>query len=106
MIDSQEYQVYASESVYSLQDHCINSNYDTDADTMDEYNSEGMFGVTHNDVIKNQRDYLNNNKRELFGTCDCDDDACEACVKYAYIDKEIDELHDWHLKNGSLDEII
>ena len=107
MIHSEGYQNYASDTVYSLQDHCINNNYyDTDPDTMDECNSEGMFGVTHNDVIKNQRNYLNNNKREMFGPCDCDDDTCEACASYAYIDNEINELEEWHIENGSINEII
>ena len=109
MIHSEGYQIYANETVYSLQDHCINGDYDTDADTMDEYNSEGMFGVTHNDVITSYRNYLNSNYREIIGDCECDDeiaDDCEMCQMYKDIIKEIDDLEKWHIDNGSIGEII
>jgi hypothetical protein len=61
---------------------------------------------SHNDIIQNQRNYLNNYKREMFGPCGCDDDTCEACVKYNYIDNEINDLEDWHIENGSINDII
>lgn len=112
LIRSEGYQVYANESVYSLQDHCINPlHYDTDSDTMDEYNKSGMFGVTHNDVIENERQYLSSNRNELLGRCECEyleneNEKCEPCQRYDEIEQEINELYDWHVKNGSIDDII
>ncbi len=94
LINSEEYQIYASETVHSIQDHCINPNqYDTDVDTMEEHNENGMWGVTHNDTIQNWRDYLNN-------VLDLDEEITEA------IEKEIDECEQWHIDNESIEDII
>jgi len=93
LIGCEEYSSYSSETVYSIQDHCINgSHYETDVDTMVEHNEDGMFGVTHGDVIQNWRDFINglNLSDKVLTT----------------INQEINDCEEYHIKNNTYDEII
>ena len=91
MINSESYQIYESKTLLNPQHHMIN-NTDVDADLMEEYNADGMFGVSHSDFIECWRDYLNDSN--------IDETTQEA------INKEIDECENWHIKNGSINNII
>ena len=57
LLDSQEYQVYESETLLNPQYHMIN-NTDVDVDVMFEANKNGDFGVSHGDFIDCWIDYL------------------------------------------------
>ena len=92
MYQSDNYQAYECDNLLNPQYHMIN-NTDIDVDNMIECNELGLFGVSHSDFIESWRDYLNN-------VSDYPDEIKEL------IEKEIDDCQEWHIKNGSIDEII
>jgi len=92
MYQSESYQMFESDTLLNPQYHMIN-NTDVDVDKMIEYNAEGMFGLSHSNFIESWRDYLNN-------VSDYPDDIKDS------IEKEIDDCESWHIKNGSIDDLI
>ncbi len=63
------------------------------ADRLAEYAEDGCDGSTHDEVIEDWRAFL--------------DDACtlpERCKDH--LRKQIDDVEEWHNKNGSLFEVI
>jgi hypothetical protein len=110
MIKSEGYQNYASDTVYSLQHHCIHPRkYNTSPETMEAHQIDGMFGVMHDDVINNMKEYLDSHYREITGECECIDESdseCEMCNLYKKIVHEIDDLENWHIDHGSIGDII
>ncbi len=56
-----------------------------------EYAEEGLNGSSHAEVIQDWRDYISDS--------DFPEDV-KACLL-----KEVDRVEEWHIKNGSIDEI-
>lgn len=110
MLKSEGCQNYASETVYNLQDHCINPRkYNTSPETMENYQNEGLHGVTQDDVIQNMKEYLDSHYREINGNCECDDESdneCVQCNAYKKIVHEIDELEKWFVDRGMEGDMI
>ena len=91
MLQSEEYEVYQSETLLNPQYHMINDTH-IDVDIMLEANEEGNFGVAHSDFIDCWREYVSD--------CIEDEEIAEA------IEAEIDAAEQWHVDNNSLYTII
>lgn len=62
------------------------------ASRIHEYAEEGMNGSTHAEVIQDWRDYV--------ADADLPESEKEA------LNKEIDGAEEWHIKNGTIDNVI
>ncbi len=91
LLDSEDYQVFESETLLNPQHHMINDTY-IDVDIMLEANENGDYGVSHGDFIDCWIDYME--------TLDLDDKI------YASIMKEIAKVQEWHTENKSIDTLI
>jgi len=109
MLDSEDLQSYQSDTVYNTQYHIIN-NPDKDIDKMIEANENGLFGLTHGEIINSWRDFLDN--LSVFDP-DYDDEEDFISGKYDLhqevynkIIVEIEECENWHYKNDSIHKEI
>jgi len=91
LIDSEQYQVFESETLLNPQYHMIN-NTGIDVDAMIESNEFGEFGVSHGDFIDCWIDFME--------TLDLEESV------YTSIMKEIIKVQEWHTENKSIDTLI
>lgn len=103
MIDSKEYQNY-------LIDKLGNDLFINDPDRAErnaDAAEEECNGSTHREVIENQRDFFHQLKVYDPEYDEVDDKDFDIDMKTAnLIEKEIDEVEEWHIKNGSIDTEI
>jgi len=109
MLESEEFQAYQSNTILNIQYHIVN-NTGVDVDQMIINNSVGNFGLSHQDFIENWRDFLNSlnvfdpEVDELGDYLGGKYDLHQSV--YNTIMTEIENCENWHIKNGSINQII
>lgn len=108
LLQSEDYQVYESETLLSVQDNIINNTYDIDINEMIACNEQGLFGVSHSNFIECWSNYLDSLRVFDPKYDDIEDIENYDITKedYENIKKEIEDCYNWHEKNNSLEEIL
>lgn len=106
LLNSEEYQIYESETLLNIQYHIINT--DKDIDEMQEYNENGDFGCSHSEFIDCWKEYLN-----TLTVFDPEYDEVEDMDRYHItietynnIMTEIDSCEEYHISHNTIDQVI
>jgi hypothetical protein len=107
MIQSDEYQIFESETLLDPQYHIIN-NTDKDIDEMTEYNEGGMFGCSHGEFIECFKEFLDSLAvwESKYNTKSEKEEYDISLQVYNRISKEIERCEEWHIKHNTIDEIL
>lgn len=74
------------------------------ANRIQEHNEFGSIGSTHQEIIQDWRNFLSTLEVE---DKDFPEDKFNLTqAQYDAIEKEIDDCEEWHVKNGSIDDIL
>jgi len=97
MLRSERYTNFAGDTLYNIQYHILNPyKFRLSVDERIAYMNEGWFGVTHEEVINNWDDFLDTLKVEV--------EISHAML--INIQREIKDKLDWHIKHGTINQII
>ncbi len=91
MLQSSEYQDYASDTIYNLQYHILSGKDESEIDEIIEANDNGSFGIDHFETIENWNNFLD--------TVDIPENILNSILD------EIQDTYNYHCKNNTIHEM-
>jgi len=108
MLQSDNYQIYESETLLNIQDQIINGDPVLSIDDIIECNDNGLFGHTHNEFIDCWIEFIDSlnvweNKYNRY-----EDKSKFDITKKVYnrIKKDINNCYKYHLNHSTLNDVI